>query len=71
MWKDEDQSVVKNVHSLTVSSEYIDGTKLLSPSVGHLKKNDLRRCHSWGSSLNRIVKRKSPCNKSFETKGIV
>ena len=71
MWKDEDQSVVKNVHSLTVSSEYIDGTKLLSPSVGHLKKNDLRRCHSWGSSLNRIVKRKSLCNKSSETKGIV
>lgn len=71
MWKDEDQSVVKNVHSLTVSSEYIDGTKLLSPSVSHLKKNDLRRCHSWGSSLNRIVKRKSPCNKSSETKGIV
>lgn len=58
------------MRSLTVNSESIDRSNLLSPCVSELKKNDLKRCHSWGASLNRIGKRKTPLNKP-PTKGIL
>ena len=63
MWND-DHSAANNVHSLTVNSEFINRSKVLSPTVSKLKKSELKRSHSWAASVNRIRRRKNQFNKT-------
>jgi len=52
-----------NVHGLTVNSEFINQLRVKS-SVSKVKKNELKRSHSWAASVtDRIRRRKNLLTK--------
>lgn len=62
MWN-EDYSPVSSVNSLTVNSEFINRSKVVSP-MSELKKTELKRSNSWAASVTeRIRRRKNLLNK--------